>query len=223
MARLIYQQDSTPQHKRMARRHIRLCGQINGAAPYGQAMQEKLDALIGKENERVASEEQCENALDDIVMKDQLLDNKVRNLFEHARRYDRDNLTQFTAMLFPNNTFTEFINLPATEEPLKVLQLIEKLENLEEGHELLQNHEGLSDAAGAVIDAQDARREAIGTLRRRQASEELARNDVRVQYENNYLDARKNFGKMKAEMLFPKIAHRSSKPVKDPNETVTEE
>jgi hypothetical protein len=39
MARLIYKQDTLALHKRLTRRHIRLCGQVNGGAPYAQAIQ----------------------------------------------------------------------------------------------------------------------------------------------------------------------------------------
>jgi hypothetical protein len=46
MARLLYKQDSIALHKRLTRRHIRLCGQVKGGALYAQAIQPKLDSLI---------------------------------------------------------------------------------------------------------------------------------------------------------------------------------
>lgn len=223
MARLLYQQDSTPLHKRMARRHIRLCGQVQGATSYGQAMLVKLDMLKQKERERIEAEELCENALDDLVLKDAVLDNQVRTLFEDARRNDRDNMTQFSVVLFPNLTFSDIINMPMSDEPLKVTQLIEKLESFEESHVLRKNIEPLTQCIGEVNAALDTRRQAVETLRKRQANEELARNEVRAQYESNYLDARKNFGKQKAELLFPKVANKQAKTVKDPEESDPEE
>ena len=38
-----------------------------------------------------------------------------------------------------------------------------------------------------------------------EAEEEIARGTLRRQYESNYLDARKQLGKMRAERLFPKL------------------
>jgi hypothetical protein len=48
MARLLYKQDSTAYHKRLVRRHIRLCGQIKGGAQYAQAIQPKLDSFVDR-------------------------------------------------------------------------------------------------------------------------------------------------------------------------------
>jgi hypothetical protein len=195
----------------MARRHIRLCGQINGAADYGKAMQPKLDDLALKERERHEAEELCENAQDDLVLKDSSLDNCVRNLFEHARRYDRDNMTRFTEMLFPHLSFSDIINAPLSDEPIRVMHLVEKLEHLEEWNELRKYAESLTKYVTAVNEALDARRKSAETLSRRQANEELARNAVRTQYESNYLDARKQYGKQQAEHLFPKVPRRPGK------------
>jgi hypothetical protein len=211
MARLIYQQDSTPQHRRMARRHIRLCGQINGAAAYGIAMQHPLDVLIAAENARHKAEEMCEDALDDFAMKDVLLDNQIRNLFEYAIRYDRDYLTQYATMLFPNQVFSEIINLPASEKLLKTAQLIEKLSTIDAANRLFPYIEALKKASESVHDAIEARRTANENLSRYHAEEEVARNYVRTSYEHNYLDARKQFGKLKSELLFPKVANKRGK------------
>ncbi|MDR2887287.1 MAG: hypothetical protein LBV26_04695 [Bacteroidales bacterium] len=211
MARLLYQQDSTPMHQRMARRHIRLCGQIIGAASLGQAMQPKLDVLTVKARDRHAAEELCENVQDDLVLTDSYLDNGVRNLFENARMYDRNNMTRITEMLFPHLTFSDIINMPLSEEPLKVAQLIEKLGQLEEGNELRNYIETLTEASKSVNTVLEARRNTAENLSRRQADEELARAAVRAQYESNYLDARKQFGRQHAEHLFPKVANRRGK------------
>ncbi len=40
------------------------------------------------------------------------------------------------------------------------------------------------------------------------AKEEIAKATLRQQYETNYLDARKQFGKTRAERLFPKLKTR---------------
>ncbi|MDR2926697.1 MAG: hypothetical protein LBV41_00610 [Cytophagaceae bacterium] len=223
MARLMYQSDSTRQHRRMARRHIRLCGQIKGAAKYGQAMQPKLDTLTEKENEKLEAEELCENALDDLTLKNATLDNCIRNVYDIIRIYDRDNLTDFITVLFPNNRFTDITSLPVTEEPLEVVRLIEKLKNAEDQNFVLPHIDSLTAALNSVNEAIANRQHANENLSRRQANEELARNDIRAQYEFNYLDARKDLGKQRVELLFPKVARKGSKTKKDANNNITEE
>jgi hypothetical protein len=51
----------------------------------------------------------------------------------------------------------------------------------------------------------------------------LAKNNVRAQYENNYLDARKFLDKQTAESLFPKIVRRKAKAEEEEINSATEE
>jgi hypothetical protein len=117
MARLLYKQDSTALHIRLTRRHIRLCGQVNGGAPYVQAIQPELDNLSQKLQALSAAEEISENSYDDLVLKDSYLDDAVRTLFERTRQYDRENRSGVSVRLFPDLTFSDIVNMPYSEEP----------------------------------------------------------------------------------------------------------
>jgi hypothetical protein len=217
MARLIYKQDTLALHKRLTRRHIRLCGQIKGGASYAQAIQPKLNALLQTEQASAAADEVYENTYDDLVLKDAELDNGVRTLFERSKQYDRDNGGNISVLLFPDLTFSDIVNMPYSEEPKKVQSLIQKLETLEQGHELRPLINFLQQRVDAVNVALEARKQAADNIRRCQVDEELAKNDLRAQYEANYLDARKLLGKQIAESLFPKIVRRRAK---DENEDI---
>jgi hypothetical protein len=217
MARLIYKQDTLALHKRLTRRHIRLCGQIIGGATYAQAIQPKLNALLQTEQMSTAADEAYENTYDDLVLKDAELDNGVRTLFERSKQYDRDNGGHISVLLFPDLTFSDIVNMPYSEEPKKIQSLIQKLETLEQGHELRPLISILQQRVDAVNAALEARKQAADNIRRSQVDEELAKNDLRVQYEANYLDARKLLGKQIAESLFPKILRRRAK---DENEDI---
>jgi hypothetical protein len=207
----------------MARRHIRLCGQFKDTAKYGQAMQSKLTALDEKEQERKAAEDLCEDALDDLTLKDATLDNAVHNLYDYVNIYDRENLMQYVTVLFPTHRFTDITNLSAAKEPLEVARLIEKLQNFGETELVTSYVYTLTTAMNDVNAALEARRVATENLRRKQGLEELARNDVRMQYELNYLEARKDLGKQKAELLFPKVNRRALKPKSDAEESILNE
>lgn len=220
MARLLYKQDTIAFHKRLARRHIRLCGQIRGGAPYAKAIQPKLDSLIQKENALSVARDASENAYDDMILKDTGLDNAVRTLFERSRQYDRENGGGVSVLLFPDLTFSGIVSMPNSEEPKKVSTLIQKLETLDPSHEIRALADTLQEKLNAVNAALSARQKAADNIRRCQVEEELAKNEVRMQYENNYLDARRTLGKQIAESLFPKIVKRRTK---DEEEDVNQE
>jgi exonuclease VII small subunit len=218
MARLLYKQDSTALHKRMARRHIRLCGQVKGGASYSQVMQVKLDNIIQKEQALYAAEELRENTYDDLVLKDSSLDDTVRTVFERTRQYDRENREGVSVLLFPDLTFSNIVNISFSEESKKINSLIQKLETLDATHELRPLADLLQQKVDEVNTAIAARQQAADTVRKCQVDLELARNEVRVQYEMNYLDVRKSYGKQIAESLFPKVVHRK---IKDDGESAS--
>jgi hypothetical protein len=223
MARLLYKQDSTALHIRLTRRHIRLCGQVKGGALYAQAIQPKLDKLLQKTQALSAAEEVYENTYDDLILKDAELDDGVRTLFERTRQYDRENRSGVSVLLFPDLTFSRIVNMPYAEESKKVSSLIQKLETLGATHELSSLADILREKVDTVNVALDARQQASDTVRQCQVDLELAKNEVRAQYEANYFDARKSLGKYIAESLFPKVVRRKSKSREGTVDSETEE
>jgi hypothetical protein len=223
MARLLYKQDTLALHRRLARRHIRLCGQVRGGNPYAQAMRLILENLLQKSLALSAAEEIQENTYDDLILKDAELDDAVRTLFERSRQHDRETGEQVSVLLFPDLTFSDIVNMPYSEEPKKVSSLIQKLETLEPHHELRPLADMLRQKVNAVNAALDARQQAADNIRRCQVDVELAKNEVRAQYENNYLDARKTLGKQTAESLFPKIVRRKAKAAEGEEEDLNPE
>jgi hypothetical protein len=223
MARLLYKQDSTAFHKRLTRRHIRLCGQVNGGASYAQAIQPKLDQLTQKEQALLAANELSENASDDLILKDVDLDNSVRTAFERSRQYDRENSANVSLLLFPDLTFSDIINMPYSEEYKEVSSLIQKIETLAPGHGLRPLAQMLLQKVNAVKQALGARQQAADHVRKCQVELELAKKELQEQYEINYLDARKSLNRQAAESLFPKVGTRKIKSIdEDVNSEVEE-
>jgi hypothetical protein len=223
MARLLYKHDSLALHIRLTRRHIRLCGQVKGGASYAQAIQPELDNLLQKEEALSAAVEVSENAYDDLILKDSFLDDSVRTLFERSKQYDRENREGVSVLLFPDLTFSDIVNMPYSEEPKKVSSLIQKLETLSPAHELRSLAGTLQQKVNDVNVALDARQQAADTVRRCQVDVELAKNEIRAQYEANYLDARKVSGRQTAESLFPKVVQRKFKGEEEEINLETEE
>jgi hypothetical protein len=223
MARLLYPQDSTAAHSRLIRRHIRLCGQVKGGATFAQAIQPVLDNLLQKKQALAVAEEVSENAYDDLILKDSYLGDAVRTLFERSRQYDRENGTAVSVLLFPDLTFSDIINLPYSEKPKKVGDIIRKMGTLDPKHELHPLIETLQQKVDAVNSALDTRRQAADNVRKCHVDIDLAKNAIRKRYEDNYLESRKSLGKYVAESLFPKVARRKAKSAEEDVEPTTEE
>ena len=124
---MLYVKDSTAVHLRLGRRHISLCRKTPGAEQFATRIHPKLDRLAEKEVERIAAVVSRENAYDDVVLSDTLLDNTVRTTYEQVVRYDRDRLTQYAATLFPDHGYSSIVQMSMSKEPQEVDRLTVKL------------------------------------------------------------------------------------------------
>lgn len=218
MARMIYPKDSTAMHLRMGRRHVRLCLRVPGAEPFAAAIRPPLEQLAERERDRKAAAEAREEAYDVVILCDTYLDNAVRTTFERTRQFDRDHHTRFLDLLFPARGYSNIVYMPLSKEPQEVNKLLEKMEGIEDGHELKQLTAPLREKMEASTAAWAAYQQTITLLNAIQAREEHERLAVRQQYEHNWLDARKQYGVSMADSIFPKISGKTSAPPQDPEE-----
>ncbi len=104
------------------------------------------------------------------------------------------------------------------DEPAAVEKMTMRLENLGEKHVLHVSGQELRLCINNSRKAIRAYREALQVLKVCETECEMACTALRRQYENNYLDARKQLGKVLAERMFPKltVGSKSDKaPVKE--------
>jgi hypothetical protein len=204
MPRLLYDKDSTSRHLDITRRHIRLCQQISSAEQYIASIHPVIQELAAKQavtNEKI---ELRQNTLDDLVLNDADLDNSVKTAFEKCKQYDRDHPAErITARMFPGEKFSHITNAPRLEEPNLVEQIAIRFESLSSDHLLA----GIAADLREKIDASRSKitlyQDAIRAHKMAEADEEIAQLNVRRQYEANYLNARKDLGRVLAERLFP--------------------
>lgn len=215
MARMIYQKDSTAMHVKMARRHMRLCGQVKGAGKFAEQIQPAWSKLREKQNEKAAASDARDDAYDDVILKDSELDNAVRTTFERIRQYDRENTTRYLELMFPSHGFSGIVYSPLSKEPQEVQNVVLKLESLDEGHALRELIEPLKTAAETSAAAVKTYEDCGRLMENIQVSEDLARMELRQQYEHNWLDARKEFGVAFADRIFPKISGKQTRPKDD--------
>lgn len=206
MAQLLYARDASRKHLNATRRHQRLCRQLSGTAPLVDAIQLPYHDLKNKHAATQKQEEQREDRYDDLLIADSQLDDQVRNVFRRCEEHDR--ATPEAAVLpliFPQGKFGPIINMNMQQEPDAVANLALRLESLGKEHALFPLVKELRTRIAASRKAIAAYEASGQRVKQCQAEEQIAKATLRRQYETNYLDARKQFGKMRAERLFPKL------------------
>lgn len=223
MAQLLFDRDSTDKHLNATRRHLRSTRKIKGGDKLAGNIQPLYDQLIQKQADRLDKETARQDANDDLLLADTNLDNAVRNTFEGCNQHDRANPTdQVLKKVFPDGTFGDIVRLPIKDEPDEVEAIARRLESLGESHPLYAQAAVLRQRVTASHAAIDTLKTAIKDEKKAEADEEIAQAELRRQYENNYLDARKEFGRSVAEQLFPKLSGSSSRTVDVGQESFTE-
>jgi hypothetical protein len=205
MAQLLNDRNSTKVHLNTTKRHIRLARQIKGAEELATAIEPWYTDLAAKAVNSNLAKEECEHKRDLLALKDALLDDKVRDLYEACKKHDRDNPgISVTTLLFPGGV-SPVIYAPVESEPTEVSKLIIGIQNLGRGHALAAQVEFLQAAIDAVKAAIAELYTAIEAQKTAEAFEAIAKVKLTRQYEQNFYAAGSKFGKAFAGRLFPAI------------------
>lgn len=216
MATLLRDKMSSEAHINHSERHVRLCQQTQGAESLVANIQPKIDNLQAQVNIRIDKVKARYSAYDSIVFKDAMLDDCIKNLAGSVKQYDRSHPGRpiFTR-LFPDGRPSTITDASFTKELSKAEGLLVRLQSLAEENSL-HNHDAILSTAikasrQAVLDHKDAvLKESLAT-----SAEELLQVELRNQYEFNYFDAAKLFGKNYANRLFPKFTSKKKKLVEE--------
>ena len=216
MAQLLYPRHSTDTHKNATRRHMRLCRQHKGAEKYAIAVEPLLEDLEEKNRLKEEAKLNKESAKDNVMLKDTDLDNSIRTLFDKCKAFDRDHpgrpiLTQ----LFPDGKSSTIVFASYEEEPDMAVHLLTRLATLGPDHVLASESQKINDNIDKCRLALTAHNEAVKILKNTVANEDISKLNLEKQYEFNYLDAVKEFGKAFANRLFPIISSGKKKAVND--------
>ncbi len=206
MAQLLYARDASHKHLNATRRHQRLCRQLTGTGPLVDAIQLPYHELKNKHVATQKLEEQREDRYDDLLIADIQLDDQVRNVFRRCEEHDR--ATPEAAVLpliFPQGKFGPIINMNIQQEPDAVANVALRLESLGQEHVLFPLAKELRTRIAASRKAIAAYEASGQQVKQCRAEVDMAKATLRRQYETNYLEARKQFGKTRAERLFPKL------------------
>jgi hypothetical protein len=206
MARMLRDQESTDFHLNAVRRHLRLCRQTKGAEKYATHIEPAYQELIQKQVATRVEHQKRQDAYDDVILYDTALDNSVHTVFEKCQQFDRDRIGEMVLKkIFPEEKYGHIIRMPYAEEPTTVEKIVIRIENQGAAHPLYGLAADLKEKVATSKNAINKYYEAIRTQKLAEAEEEIAQAKLRQLYENNYLDARKEFGRVNVEQIFPQI------------------
>ncbi len=211
MTQLLSSRYSTERCMNSSRRHQRLSKQVvkdetlsNQIQPAMNDCKAKMDFLQQKSDAK-------EEAYDDMVLSDRLLDDEIRSLFEDCKQFDRVNpAAMVLTKIFPDEKFGEIVRLPYAMEINEANKIVLRLESLGVEHSLVPSVAKMRDKITVASTAQEGLSDAIREEKMAEAEVEIAKGALIRQYEHNYLDARGKYGKRNTEKLFPRIQSRST-------------
>ena len=223
MAQLLFERHSPATCLSVCMRHIRLLRQMKGTDDLVAAIDPYRVALLSRKNGTETAAENKTAGYDLLVLTDALLDDKVRNLSDDCKQYDRNNPGRpVFNVIFPEGNITAIIRTKMEEEPDVVNALIKRVESLGTDHPVAKHVALLQtaiDNSNKVIADYKA---TIEALKSEEALEEIAKTNLIRQYELNYYEALKKFGKVYANRLFPTIMQRSTNEDDEPGTTGTD-
>jgi hypothetical protein len=214
MARMLNTRMSSESILNNAGRHQRLCKQVVGAEQLATAIQPVVDKLKEKHVLSLTALDDKGTAYDNVVLKDTILDDVIRDISDAAKQYDRKNVGRgIYTSLFPDGKTTSITNVSYSQEPIETDKFLSRFDKFEEGNSLLAHKEPLTAAIADLRTMLSAYELAINKEKMALEVESSAQDDVIRQYEFNYLDAAKLFGKKYANRLFPKTPKYKKKEV----------
>jgi len=209
MAEMLRDADSSPKHLSTVRRHIRICRTIRGAEFLRAAIEpayQRLQATLVEKEKAVQAEE---DAQDDLDLRRREAADLVRTTSERAKQFDRDMPgDKVFERLFPEGGFSDFITSNGSVSASTAGLFATRLQDLGTSHAMAALASEHEKRATAIDDATKAVESAVRVRKLAVAEDEIAQAALRKAYEDNALDARKKFGKVAAERLFPRIRRR---------------
>ncbi|HZL09615.1 MAG TPA: hypothetical protein VFC65_06435 [Prolixibacteraceae bacterium] len=205
MAQFLYERHSTNVHLNAAKRHIRLARQINGAEEFANTIEPTYNELLTKVAASKLATEECEIKRDLLILKDSLLDDKVRDVMDASKKFDRDNPGMATTSMLFSSGLGSVIYAPTQSEPTLVDQIILGIQSLGDGHALAIFISPLQTAIDECKTSIADLHTAIAVEKTAEALKAIAKLNLTRQYEQNIHSAGLKFGKQFINRLFPVI------------------
>lgn len=211
MGEMLRDADSTDRHRSVVYRHTRLCKRLKGAEFLITKITPAYDALGAAQANTQQAQLDKDSASDDLAFQGQQGADLLRSVFSRAEDHDRQHPGErILPKLFPEGGYGDYIQSTGVVSVSTLHTLVSRVTGLGPSHAMSGLATELTAQATAIQSAETAYKEATLAHHSKAADEEVAQADLRKAYEENYLEARKVFGKALAERLFPRFRRRSS-------------
>lgn len=193
---------------RYSKRFIRLCNQVNDAKQLIPDVQSGINDVQQKESIFNASEDNVDYAYDITQLRDDNLDNKIRDTAEDCKKIDRNNLqSQIYSIIFPQN-ISSIIKKNDQLQLTDVQKVIARIRNLGPDHPLQQNAAELQQLVDQSKEAFKSLEEAKEIRNSCKADLDAAKLKLVQTYNNTILKSKQLFGNKTTDKLFPTIYYR---------------
>ncbi len=150
-----------------------------------------------------------DNTYDDLIFNEGGLDDSIRTISSSAKQYDRENPGRpIHKLLFPEGGYSSILRFSIEKKANAAEEIKERIKSLGQEHSLFAQITPLEESINKVRTSLMALQQAKTNVRTAVANEEIAQANLRKQYEFNYLDAIKMFGKTFANRLFPQTVSK---------------
>ncbi len=216
MAKLLSSHDSATRCLNIVRRHERLIKQVVNDSQLISSIKTSRENLEQKVKLKTEKQTVRENTYDDMILSDHNLDDSIRSTYEKCEQYDRGNPSErILKKIFPDEKYGEIVRLPFLKEIASVEKIVIRIESLGASHSIYSLADEIKSRLTNTSEAIKANEASIREIKLAEAEVEIAKESLIRQYESNYLDARKTYGKNTCEKLFPRVNNQT--------ETVEEE
>ena len=211
MAQFLKDRHSSNVHQNIVRRCMRLCRQVKNAEEFAIMLEPLYNEFLQKRLNREKAEETREDLYDTKILKDTFLDDRLRDLYEDCKKYERNHPgSNIAALLFPDG-LTAIVRSPLDLEPENVQRLILKIKELGSGHEFASHIPVLQAATEDSKVAIAAHAGAVNNFKTAQTLVTIAKSNLNQKYEKVIYAANSKFGKTYADRLFPSIQPSNKK------------
>lgn len=213
MAQLLASRYSVERCLGIVRRHQRLCKQVVNDTTLVSQIEPMMELCKSKEKLRKGKNEAREDAYDDLILSKKSLEDEIRSIFSSCQQYDRDHPGALTLeKIFPAGKFSNIFRLPFDRELAEVDKILLRLKGLGEEHSLFSNSSKIKLKSAAMAKALEGHLEFVRIEKLAWTEVVISREALIRQYEFNYFDARRKYGKSMCEKLFPMINKHKRSP-----------
>ena len=200
---------SSEVHINYSIRHTRRCKQTKGAEIFVTNINPLITDLEVKNTATKKERLLQDNAYDDLIFNEGGLDDRIRTISDGAKQYDRENPgLPVHKLLFPNGGYSIILRFSILKKADAAEEIKERIKSLGQEHSLSAQITPLEESIGKVRTSLADLQQAKTKVRTAVANEEVTQANLRRQYEFNYLDAIKMFGKTFANRLFPQTVSK---------------